>query len=462
MWLTAVLVAVTAVGSQETSLLTLTDGNFETYKSRFASFLVHIHAPVCSICRNMTMTLQKISDEYRGMYPSFRVGLVDAVTERNTAAKLSVTSFPTLVLLHNNQTKVYKGAIGGVSGWLKNRLKPAVGVFNTSTELAEFVRLNTFTTVLFAESGSEYVNLLQEIAEENPDLPIAIATTTDTYDLWKASVPSLIVSNIADNIRFTYTGPWSKASISTYILRKSVRVKLPWIDSASEYIFDKGQPALIFSRAEATALTYSKTLEPLWRLGRIPFIELDFTSYKQYDLLDFLGIGRIRAPNVMIVQVTEGQVKKYAMQGEVNLTTVTAFLDSWENGLLEPFYKSDSTLKPLPDNLISSIIELNAENYQEIVSKPGLHVLIWIYVPGCRNQTDFTRSVGEVKKRNDVLIGEINGSSNDVPGIHVDVFPQLYLYPAHTKTPVRYQGDFKSTDILEFVSTTIRERERRE
>ena len=89
--------------TQQDGLLHLTDTTFEEARTRFPALLVHFHAPMCSICRNVTLDLQRISEQYRTLLPTFRTAQLDAATDLETARKMNITGFPTLLLLDREE-----------------------------------------------------------------------------------------------------------------------------------------------------------------------------------------------------------------------------------------------------------------------------------------------------------------------------------------------------------------------
>ena len=440
---------------QEDGLLVLTDATFEEAKTRFPTLLVHFHAPLCTICNNVTLNLHRISEEYRSTHPAFRIGQLDAIANPDTGKRMHVVGFPTLMLLERNETVQYRGPLTEVSVWLKQRLRPTHWLFNTSEDLTDFVQSYSFSTLLFADQDSEQALILSAVSKEHPELPIAIITTTALNTLWHTTFPSLIVNNILDNIRFTYTGQWTNSEICTFITLKSVRVKLPWGEAASDYLFAKQHPALLFFRSDATAMTFDKTLAPVWRLGRIPFVEMDFTVYSHQVLMEFLGTERYKYPNIMIVHVKEGEILKYAMKEEITVAGVTAFLDAWEQGLLPRFLKSESPPRPFPTHSPGVILELTGQHYPEAISKPNLHALIWVYSQGCPNERAFQEVGEKFSKRNEVLVGRINGAKNDLQGLALKSFPQMVVYQAGTKQPQVYKGNFITAEMIAFVEAVV-------
>lgn len=441
--------------AQQDGLLLLTDSTFEEARTRFPVLLVHFHAPICSICRNVTLNLQRISEQYRPLLPTFRTAQIDTMTELETAGKMNITGFPTLLLLDKDDITQYRGALSNLDNWLRRRLLPVTLVLNSSEAVADFVRVHTFSTVLFASFDSEPARVLEAVSKVHPELDLALITSTDLNDLWKMPVPSLVVNNVQDNVRFTYTGNWTARDVYNFISLKSVRVKLPWGETAADYVFIQQHPALLFYRSSATALTFDKTLAPVWRLGRIPFLELDFTVYPHQTLMEFLGIERQKYPNILIVQVKDGEVLKYAMKEEITAAGVTAFIDAWELGKTPRFLKSEWPPRPFPDHSKGAVLELTGLHYPEAISKSDFHALIWVYSPGCPNESVFEKVAAEFRKKDKVLVGRINGAKNDLQGLLLTSYPLMVLHPAGSKEPLVYKGLLGAAEMIAFVKTVI-------
>ena len=439
--------------TQQDGLLHLTDTTFEEARTRFPALLVHFHAPMCSICRNVTLDLVRISEEYRTLLPTFRTAQLDAATDLETARKMNITGFPTLLLLDREEIVQYRGALADLGNWVRWRILPSALVLNSSEAVADFVRVHAFATVLFASPDSEPARVIATVAKTHPELNLALVTATDLNDLWKMPFPSLVVNNVLDNVRFTYAGSWTAREVHRFISLKSVRVKLQWGDAAAEYVFVQQHPALLFYRSNATALTFEKTLAPVWRLGRIPFIELDFTVYQHQVLMDFLGIERQKYPNILIVHVKDGEVLKYAMKEEITAAGVTAFIEAWELGKTPRFLRSEWPPRPFPDRSLGALLELTGLHYPEATSKPGLHALIWVYSPGCPSERVFEEVAAEFRKRDKLLVGRINGAKNDLQGLRITSFPLMVLYPAGAKDPLVYTGSLSAAEMITFVKT---------
>ena len=243
--------------AEDEGVLSLTDHTFALAEMRYESLFVHFHAPLCSICRNVTSDMRRVADSFRGEFPAFRMAEIDVAAEGGVGRRFGVVGVPTVLFLEKGRRMDYQGELSAkaVERWVLAALRTGVDTINTSEELTRFTESSNFTVVLFADPDSPILPALKNVSLDSRAPPIAHCPSPDAYPPYSNSFPLLMLFNGLEDVKYPYTGPWDQWSLGRFIGKKGTRMNARWDDSAADYLFAKQYPVLFYFRTEGSAVT---------------------------------------------------------------------------------------------------------------------------------------------------------------------------------------------------------------
>ncbi|KAH0486437.1 MAG: uncharacterized protein KVP18_001608 [Porospora cf. gigantea A] len=96
-----------AKGSSNNGVIELDEGNFDSMAGDGGYWFVMFYAPWCGHCQNLEPTWAQLAGQLSG---KVNVARVDATAQTSLAERFNVQGYPTLIMMRNQKTKVYRGA----------------------------------------------------------------------------------------------------------------------------------------------------------------------------------------------------------------------------------------------------------------------------------------------------------------------------------------------------------------
>ncbi|KAL5560970.1 hypothetical protein UlMin_030717 [Ulmus minor] len=106
----------------------------------------------------------------------------------------------------------------------------------------------------------------------------------------------------------------------------------------------------------------------------------------------------------------------------------------------------------------SNVVELTAENFNEVVLDETKDVLVEFYAPWCGHCKNLAPTYEKVaaafKSEEDVVIANLDADKYGDVGDKYDVsrFPTIKLFPKNNKTGLEYEGEFDLEDFVNFIN----------
>ncbi|GJP57940.1 hypothetical protein CLOP_g19341 [Closterium sp. NIES-67] len=132
---------------------------------------------------------------------------------------------------------------------------------------------------------------------------------------------------------------------------------------------------------------------------------------------------------------------KYRMSDYPTADNIKAFTQSFIDGRLKPFFKS----QPLPEENDGPVTVVVGDSFEQIVLDDTRDVLLEVYAPWCGHCQQLEPTYKRLAERfsvvQSVVIAKMDGTANEYPGLEVEGFPTIVFYPAGKKAdPVKVQA----------------------
>jgi thiol-disulfide isomerase/thioredoxin len=195
--------------SQE-GIVQLTDKNLKVALSKFPSLLVYFYANWCGVCKKFAPKFTKLAPEFQ----TVTFSKINAEGNEKSASKYDVTSYPTIVIFHQDKQYTFEGGFEDINE-LKNFIKRIVlsPVIQEADIAAKIKELDKVAVLVGdTESGDSYEAFVGA-SRANQYLPFYLVSSSNTQ------LPSLL------------KGQESKHNI--YLFKNNGSQLLPYVGTSS-------------------------------------------------------------------------------------------------------------------------------------------------------------------------------------------------------------------------------------
>ncbi|KAF6008612.1 hypothetical protein HII12_004090 [Brettanomyces bruxellensis] len=185
--------------------------------------------------------------------------------------------------------------------------------------------------------------------------------------------------------------------------------------------------------------------------GKINFAGLDATKFgvhaKNLNMEE-------KFPLFVIHDVKENLKYGISQDTELDNDKIPDFVADFVAGKLDPIVKSE----PIPEVQNSSVYHLVGYEHDKIIALPK-DVLVKYYAPWCghcKRLAPIFKALADVyaadeASKDKVVLAEIDHTANDIPGVDIQGYPTLILYPADGSEPVEFQGQRTLEGMANFI-----------
>jgi len=167
-----------------------------------------------------------------------------------------------------------------------------------------------------------------------------------------------------------------------------------------------------------------------------------------------LNLKTDKFPAFAIQETVKNQKFPFDQDKQITLDDITAFVDEFVSGKVEPSIKSE----PIPEKQEGAVTVVVAKNYDAIVLDDAKDVLVEFYAPWCGHckalapkYEDLASLYAKSEFKDKVVIAKVDSTANDVPD-EIQGFPTIKLYPAGAKDkPITYSGARTIEDLIQFI-----------
>lgn len=184
----------------------------------------------------------------------------------------------------------------------------------------------------------------------------------------------------------------------------------------------------------------------------LKFIYLSNNSKSEKNFIEAFQIDSF--PSLLILDGTKEEgLKKYEIhEKNLNEKIINDFIDKFRQNKLEPFYKSE----PIPQKNDGNVFKIVGKNFEKEVLNSNKDVLIKFYAPWCGHCKKlapiYEQLAIKYKDNSNLLIGEIDATANEIPGVHISGYPTIKFWRGVDKKVIDYKYDRKLEDFETFLT----------
>lgn len=170
--------------------------------------------------------------------------------------------------------------------------------------------------------------------------------------------------------------------------------------------------------------------------GHVLVVFADSTSDVTDGLMEYFGVP-LDSSDVHFFGLDVRREIKYAtdpllpsLRNEPLVAALDGFLASLRDGSASKLIRS----QPRPADDKGPLVEIVGDSFDELVRQSAKDVLLEVYAPWCGHCKKLEPTYEQLARRYadvpSVTIARMDGTANEVPGVHVDGYPTLVLYTA--------------------------------
>jgi len=298
-------------------------------------------------------------------------------------------------------------------------------------------------------AGAEYDAF---IAAASADEDNAFGVTTDAAAATAAGVsgPAIVLHKKFDEGKNVFDGAYEASSIATFVAANRMPLIIPFTMDVAGDIFQSPIGKVAFLFTDDAAPEFFNEIANEYK-GKYIFSTAPSSESR---LTDYLGVKKGDFPVFFIVE-TGGSMKKFPMDGEVTADAVKAHLSAHASGSIKPSFKSD----PIPASNDGPLYTVVGKNFEDLVLDPTKNVLLEVYAPWCGHckklQPTLDKLAEHYKDSGDIVIAQMDGTSNEVDGLSVRGFPTIRFYPKNSRSNAgeEYKGGREFADFTAFLDS---------
>ncbi|VWU48209.1 protein disulfide-isomerase [Hepatocystis sp. ex Piliocolobus tephrosceles] len=464
--------------------------------------ILMLYAHWCSLSLLLLKNLKNISSllTYDGSGIA-NIVKMNVLSNRGVIEKLNIYSYPALFMIKKNIIYRYNGfnKMMDILLWVYKHLDTSVFEINNKTKLTTFLQLEEYNNAIlfFISKKGPNDKLFKQLVEISISTQLAFflyITQKDIIDFFENDILSHQYKfNLEEvNDKDIYGILFKKDDFDSYffliekeleyIYDMNVSKELKFFD-LSNWIQKKIKPLVIkfseyyfpvlFSNETITLFILYNNINQLNKTAiiksamkhkHINFAVSGAKETFEKRLLSELLIENFDKP---IMRITEFKTNvnipyKYKPLDdniEINENNIDQFLNNYKTEKKYLYRKSE---RALDDEYNDGYVKiLVADTYEEYIFNNEKDVLVLYYALWCGHCYKFEPIYREIGKRfklyaskfknfnNDIIIGKIDATNNDIYDIYIDGFPTIYLFTKiNKKEPIKYVGERTLQNIV--------------
>nr|XP_005323968.2 protein disulfide-isomerase-like protein of the testis [Ictidomys tridecemlineatus] len=454
---------------EEHNLLLLSTISLPVMLNETRFLLVLFHNPSSKQSRNLAKELGEAVEIMGKGKNGLGFGKVDITVEKELQQEFGVKKAPELKLFfegNRSQPISCKGVVESTAlvVWLRRQISQKAFLFNTSSDLADFVTIRPLVIVgFFQDLEEEVAELFYDTIKDFPELTFAVMAIKNTRGRFSVILDSVLVFKKGKivNRQELINENTNKQDLHQVIKQHLTDFVIEFNSENKDLIYEMR----VFNHM---LLFVSKTSEPYGVIiqhykmaskefqNKILFILVDADQPKNKRVLDYFRITEVLLPSVQILNLSSDA--RYKMPSdEINYENLRRFGRSF----LSKSAKEHQSSEEIPNYWDQGPVkQLVGKNFNVVVFDKERDVFVMFYAPWsekCRVLFPVLEELGrKYQNHSTVTIAKINIMANDIQLTHLDRYPFFRLFPTDSQQAVLYKGEHTMKGFSDFLESQIK------
>merc|ERR1712223_1994206 len=460
--LLATFITITSVIAEklekDEGIYVLNENNYDKGIESFKYLLVYFYAPWCGHCKAFGPELVKAGQQLKEKDSPIKIAKVNGPEEEALLTKMGVKGYPTLFFYRDGEPINYGGGrmAAEMVELVEKKIGPPAQILEKAAQVKDFIDNNEVSIVgFFSDPESENAKAYKAAVKDYEEYPCAITSDMEAAKKHDAKDGQVVLFKDFDERRAVYEGAIGKDALIEFIHDSAQKIFRGLVKSH----------LLIFisynSDEYATVVKMAKTLAEEYR-NKLMFVTVDIDEDDHRRVIEFLGLKGEKFPTMRIIQMKEDVDKYKAIEGQhdqhdvTNADNVKKFVQDFMDGKVPQHYLTED----LPEDWDKHPVKhLTGKNFDEVVFDKSKNVLVEFYAPWCGHCKklapvwDKLADAFQSEKKDDVVVGKMDATINELSHTRVRSFPTIRLYKKGENAEVEYNGERTLEGIKKFVET---------
>lgn len=432
----------------------LTDANFNDFISKHEFVLVKFYAPWCGHCKSMAGDYSKVAEDLKEA--PYKIAKLDATVNSATAAKYSVSGYPTLLFFIEGKNYVkYSGGRtkDDIISWIFKKTQPTSQELNSVEEVENFKLTNDVVLVFFGNNGFEsYYTKTKEI----DDVVFGHCKVQACLNHYNAKNGSIVLFKNFDNKRNDLAPFFGVRELKSFIENEGLPLVIHY-GNQYEKFFKEGRFAalyFIYNRQESDSELFEKiateVAPKLKSQFKLKTVLTDIETDNEKKLGETILIAkREQLPLIKIVD-TRVKAKRYLFTSKLNSANIIDFANKWFKNRIPAEIKSED----VPE-VQGPVVKIVGKTWKEIVHDKSKDVLVKYYAPWCGHCKEIAPIYEDLAKKlnplnPNLIIADIDATANEFE-FEIGSYPTIHFFPASTKKLEAFKGERNIAGFVEFL-----------
>jgi len=380
---------------------------------------------------------------------------VDGTESEDLATALDVKGYPTVMFVRRGGVPAeYDGdrSTNSLVTWAKQKASPKLDRLESADAVSSFVSKGPTVFVLYpGEADKELEEMMIGVAAST-SLPCAVSSvapagvTAPALVAYKgsAAAPAAVLSG-ADG------EPLQLRRMEKFAKVEALPLVVTYTESSEEQLFAADVPLHVLLFHDGVPPTAAMEGAARNLRGEAVFATVEATKFPDAArYFDADSSGSLSLPVAVGYSLTNGT--KFITH-DLGAEQLLSFVRSIQSGEQLAHIRS----QPEPsEGLPGAPVELVGTTYSRVVMDDSKDVLVQYYTPSCGHCRKlapvYASLAAKLADDADIVIAQIDGEANDVPGMVPEGFPTIIFFPKTNKRGVEYDGSRDEHDMLQFIA----------
>lgn len=434
--------------------------------------VVLFYSPNCKKCLEFHPHFNYIVENIFKDTTEIQFGKVNILKEPEIAEKYQLKGIPAILIFKEKDPDVYEKYTGTktrlkLERYLRRLINKITSELYTEEQIESSVDAYDAILVFIGKpTGKQYEIFTKEVSDEKyDDIHLHHCSLDFCLKLSGAQVNDVVIFKNFEEKKSILKNGFTQEELAEFIIDDYT----PDIHDFNPIIFyktfDKKLPALYYYRdISNTSENIIKTNDALLtRLApklkkSLNLVIVDTDKQLGFVPLNFNNIKQEELPLIQIYDFKNDLKRKFSLdiKGKtLNEDEILDFISKWKSGSLKIHLSSEpkTEFKFLEETNVWNLV---GSEFESFVNRPNLDVFVLFYADNdCKNCEDHIKTfkgfAKKLKDYNHIKFAVFNQSKNELTKKYTEYYPSFILWPAESKQPVTFRGNYKEDDFLNFI-----------
>ncbi|XP_042522573.1 protein disulfide-isomerase-like protein of the testis [Dipodomys spectabilis] len=454
---------------QEGNLMVLTPAGLTQALNQTRFLMVLFYNSMSKQSRSLAKELGKAVDILGKGKNGIGFGKVDISVEKELKQEFNIKKTPDLKLFfegNRSEPIACKGVVESAAlvVWLRRQISQKAFLFNSSQQVADFVKSRPLVIVgFFQDLEEEVAELFYDVIKDFPELTFGVIAIRNAFGRFHVVLDSVLVFKKGNLVkrRELINDSTNKYDLNQVIKQHLTDFVIEYNAENRDLIYELRilSHMLLFVSRKSESF---ETITQHYRLAskefqnKILFILVDSDEPKNKFVFEYFRITEVDTPSVQILNLSSDA--RYKMPtDDITYENLKKFGRSFLNKNAKKHEPSENIPKYWNQGPVKQLV---GKNFNIVVFDKERDVFVMFYAPWstkCRALFPLLETLGiKYQNHTTITIAKIDITANDIQLSNPDRYPFFRLFPTNSEQAVLYQGEHTLEGFSDFLESQVK------